>query len=189
MQAALTMKFSKSKETNTTISKIHDHLASIFGAGVAPTQDEWFIGLILNTLDGTEYDWLQKNMLTQFTNMKITPTSKDVVNAINFACYNDHQESSKDLVKVFKTSGAPRMKGKSKATCSNCGMCHDISECWSEGTRACGKAPEWWKVKQAEKSKADAKKANKKPKNKGKDKVNAATHNDSNDSCVKSVIQ
>ena len=51
-------KFSKSKETNTTISKIRDHLASVFEAGVAPTQDEWFIILMLNALDGTEYDWL-----------------------------------------------------------------------------------------------------------------------------------
>ena len=114
---------------------------------------------MLNALDGTEYDWLRKNMLTQFTNMKITPTSKEVVNAINFACYDNRQESSKDLVNAFKTSGAPRMKGKSKATCSNCGMRHDISECWSEGGGACSKAQEWWKVKQAEKGKTDAKKA------------------------------
>ena len=126
-------------------------------------------------------------MLTQFTNVKIMPTLKDVVDAINFACYDNRQESSKDLVNAFKTSGTPCMKGKSKARCSNCGMCHDISECWSEGGRACGKALEWWKVKQAEKSKTDAKKADKKSKNKGKDKANAATHNDSNDSCVESA--
>ena len=147
----------------------------------------WFIVLMLKALDGTEYDWLQTNMLTQFTNVKITPTLKDVVDAINFACHDNCQESSKGLINVFKTSGTPCTKGKSKVTCSNCGMHHNVSECWSEGGRACSKAPKWWKVKQAEKSKANAKKANKKSKNKGKEKVNAAAHNDSNNSCVEST--
>ena len=41
MRATLTMKFSKSKKTNTTISEINDHSASIFEAGITPTQDEW----------------------------------------------------------------------------------------------------------------------------------------------------
>ena len=65
MWAAITMKFSKAKETNITISELCDHLTSIFETGVTPTQDEWFIVLMLNSLDGMEYDWLRKTLVTQ----------------------------------------------------------------------------------------------------------------------------
>ena len=94
MRATITTKFLKVKETNATIGELHDHLATVFESGVAPTQDEWFIVLMLNSLDGMEYDWLHKNLLTQFTNLKITPILKDIVKAINFASYDHHQDAS-----------------------------------------------------------------------------------------------
>jgi len=87
MHTALTAKFSSSVETNTTISEIHESLTQVFINGVAPTLDEWFIVLMLNVLDGSDYDWLCKNLLTQFMNMKITPTSKEIIETINLARY------------------------------------------------------------------------------------------------------
>jgi len=65
---------------------------------------------MLNSLNGTEYDWLCKNLLTQFTNLKITPTSKDIVEAINFASYNHCQEASKELANAAKAAGSAHQK-------------------------------------------------------------------------------
>ena len=104
MRAAITMNFFKAKETNITISELRNHLTSIFETSVAPTQDEWFIVLMLNTLDGTEYDWLCKTLVIQFTNLKTTPTSKEIVDAINFANYDSCQESSQDLTSTLKVT-------------------------------------------------------------------------------------
>src|SRR5882724_13383490 len=87
MHTALTAKFSSSVETNTTISEIHESLTQVFINGVAPTLDKWFIVLMLNALDGSNYDWLCKNLLTQFMNTKITPTSKEIIETINLAGY------------------------------------------------------------------------------------------------------
>ena len=106
MRAAITTNFSKAKETNATIGELCDHLAAVFESGVTPTQDEWFIILMLNSLDGMEYDWLCKNLLTQFTNLKITTPSKDIVKAINFTSYNHHQDASKELANAAKAAGS-----------------------------------------------------------------------------------
>ncbi len=57
MHAAVTMRCLKSKEMNSTIGKICIHLTSMF-EDVTPTQDEWFIVLLLNSLEGMEYNWL-----------------------------------------------------------------------------------------------------------------------------------
>jgi len=57
MHAAITMKCSKSKEMNSTIGEIRVNLTSVF-EDVTPTQDEWFIVLLLNSLEGMEYNWL-----------------------------------------------------------------------------------------------------------------------------------
>src|SRR5882724_8638790 len=97
---------------------------------------------MLNSLDGMEYDWLCKNLLTQFTNLKITPTSKDIVKAINFASYDHCQDGSKELVNAAKAMGGACQKSKLKKNCANCGNgCHNIDECWSEGGGPYGKAP------------------------------------------------
>jgi len=159
---------------NTTIGKLCDHLVAVFESSVAPTQDEWFIILMLNSLGGKEYDWLQKNLLTQFTNSKITPTSKDIVDAINFASYDHHREPSKELANAAKAAGGAHQKLKSKKGCTNCGNGHhNIEDCWSEGGGAYGKAPDWWK-----RQKSDEKK---------KSKANALTHSDLDDSTIEST--
>ena len=184
MRAAITTKFSKAKETNITISELRDHLTSIFETGVAPTQDEWFIVLMLNSLDGTEYDWLRKTLVTQFTNSKTTPTSKEIVDAINFANYDNRQESSKDLANALKVTNNSRSKSKPKSACSNCGnRGHCVDDCWSEGGGAHGKAPDWWKKRETDKKHE----TNKKSKSKDKSKANAATHSDSDDSGIESA--
>ena len=179
MRVAITTKFSKAKETN--ISELRDHLTSIFETGVTPTQDEWFIVLMLNSLDGKGYDWLRKTLVTQFTNSKTTPTSKEIIDAINFANYDNCQESSKDLANALKVMNNSCLKLKPKSACSNCGnRSHGVDDCWSEGGGAHRKAPNWWKKRETDKKH----KTNKKLKLKDKSKVNAATHSDSDDSGI-----
>jgi hypothetical protein len=43
---------------------------------------------MLNTLESTDLDWLQKNLITHFTNKKSKLTEKEVIEAINLACYD-----------------------------------------------------------------------------------------------------
>jgi len=81
------------KETNTTIGELCNHLTAGFKSHVTPTQDGWFIVLMLNSLDGMVYNWFQKNLLTQFTNSKITLTLKAIVDAINFASYDQYNRT------------------------------------------------------------------------------------------------
>ena len=69
---------------------------------------------MLNSLEGMEYDWLQKNLLTQVTNTKLTPTLKDIVDAINFASYDHHQEPLKELANAAKAAGGAHQKIKVK---------------------------------------------------------------------------
>ena len=70
--------------------------------------------------NGMEYDWLRKTLVTQFTNSKTTPTSKEIVDAINFANYDNRQESSKDLANTLKVTNNSHSKSKPKSACSNC---------------------------------------------------------------------
>jgi hypothetical protein len=90
MRAAITTKFSPTKPENATIGEIRDLLASIFEGG-DPTREDWSIILMLNALDGTDLDWLRKNLITRFTNETSKPTEKEVVKAINLAGYNRRQ--------------------------------------------------------------------------------------------------
>ena len=184
MQAAITTKFSKAKETNLTISELCDHLTSISETGVTPTQDKWFIVLMLHSLDGMEYHWLHKTLVTQSTNLKTTPTSKEIVGAINFVNYDNCQDSSKDLANALKVTSNSHLKLKPKSASSNCSNCsHGIDDCWPEGGGAHRKAPDWWKKHETDKKHE----TNKKLKLKDKSKVNAVTHSNSDDSGIKSA--
>jgi len=125
-------------------------------------------------IDGTEYDWLQNKLLTQFTNSIITPTSNDIVDTINFSRYDHHQELSKELANAAKAVSGACQKSKPMKTCTTCNNGHhNIEECWSKGGGAYGKAPDWWKKQQSDKKK--------------KSKANAATHSDLHDSTIEST--
>ena len=58
--------------------EIKDALGLVFEGG-APTNKEWLIILVLNSLSDGSYDWLRKDLLGFMTNMKITTTSEDIV--------------------------------------------------------------------------------------------------------------
>ena len=59
---------------STTITEIKDALGSVFEGG-APTNEEWLVILLLNSLSDRSYNWLRKNLLGFMTNAKITTMS------------------------------------------------------------------------------------------------------------------
>jgi len=59
---------------STTITEIKDALGSVFEGG-APTNKEWLIILLLNSLSNGSYYWLRKDLLGFITNAKITTMS------------------------------------------------------------------------------------------------------------------
>jgi len=128
MRAAITTKFSSSKATNATIGDIRDLITAIF-EGDPPTKEDWTIILMLNALEGTDLDWLRKNLITQFTSSKTRPTEKEVIEAINLAGYDRRQT---EQVHAFKTQKESNPKQKMK--CSNCGNNRHVIECcWAKG--------------------------------------------------------
>ena len=44
--------------------------------------EEWLVILLLNSLSDGNYDWLRKDPLCFMMNMKITVTSKDIIERI-----------------------------------------------------------------------------------------------------------
>ena len=66
---------------STTITEIKDALTSVF-EGSAPTQEEWLVVLLLNTLMDREYDWLRKDLLGFMMNSKIQVSANDIVESI-----------------------------------------------------------------------------------------------------------
>jgi len=68
MHTALCIKFSHSTPTSSMIGNICNLLASIYEGGSAPTREEWSIVLMLNALEGSDYNWLCWNLVSQFTN-------------------------------------------------------------------------------------------------------------------------
>jgi hypothetical protein len=174
MRAAITTKFSSSKATNATIGDIRDLITAIF-KGDPPMKEDWTIILMLNALEGTDLDWLRKNLITQFISSKTRPTEKEVIEAINLAGYDRRQT---DQVHAFKTQKESNPKQKMK--CSNCeNNRHVIEGCWAKGGGSAGKAPDWWNELQAKKAG--------KPKGKDQEKANALKDNDSSNSHTESV--
>jgi hypothetical protein len=174
MQTAIKTKFSPSKSMTVTIAEIRDLLSSIYEGGVAPTREDWFIVLMLNSLDGTEYDWVRKSLVTQFASAKTAPSEKVVIEVINSAGY---EKRHGDQANVFKASKDSNPKKK----CTNCGNPqHAFESCWTKGGGAAGKAPDWWKEAQE--------KRNGSGKGKSKsDKANAAKDGEGDDNHTKSA--
>jgi len=65
----------------TTITEIKDTLGSVFKGG-PPSNEEWLIVLLLNSLSDGNYDWLRKDLLGFMTNAKIMVTSEDIIERI-----------------------------------------------------------------------------------------------------------
>jgi len=174
MWAAITTKFSSSKATNTMIGDIRDLIMAIF-EGDPPTREDWMIILMLNALEGTNLDWLRKNLIMQIISSKMRPTEEEVIEAINLAGYDRYQTEQVHAFKMQKESNS-----KQKVKCSNCrNNWHMIETCWAKGGGSAGKAPDWWNELQAKKAR--------KLKGKDQEKANALKDNNSSNSHTKSV--
>jgi hypothetical protein len=122
--------------TNAIISDIRDLLTTI-SEGEAPTREEWSIVLMLNALNRTDFDWLRKNLITQFLNAKTKPLEKEVIEAINLAGYDNSKHI--EHAHAFKPS-----LGTKKPKCKICNSsCHLFEGCWAKGGGAEGQAPDW----------------------------------------------
>ena len=148
---ALTMKFSFTTPTTSTIATIKDLLSTIYENGVAPTREELGAIVLLNALDGSDYDWVQKNLLTQFSNPKTIPTERDIIETINFAGSDKHNVTNGVNVAKSNKPGS----SKTNIRCTNCqSRKHIFENCWAKGGGAEGKGPDWWKALQEKKLKA-----------------------------------
>jgi len=72
---------------STTIMEIKDAFGSVFEGG-PPSNEEWLIVLLLNSLSDGNYNWLRKDLLGFMMNAKITVTSEDIIEQIVM----EHQE-------------------------------------------------------------------------------------------------
>ena len=109
MQAAIRAQFTYSIPTRSTISEIQDLLATVFKGGKPPTHDKWFIILLLNVLEGTNYNWLRSSLVGQFTNTKTVPDDKDVIESIIFVG-QDCQQKANEQANVARTSKSQRRR-------------------------------------------------------------------------------
>lgn len=112
---------------------------------------------MLYALGGTDYDWLHQKLVIQFLNSKTAPDDKGVIEAINFAGYDQRQHSLEHtiLTNISKDESARK---KAKCANSNCKSTkHTIHEYWHDGGGAVDKAPDWWKEIQAARKKRPGK--------------------------------
>src|SRR5882724_6184572 len=70
MHVSLCTKFSHNTLTIDTLSELKNLLESVYEGGQAPTQDEWSIVLMLNALEGSDYNSLHTHLITQFQNAR-----------------------------------------------------------------------------------------------------------------------
>jgi len=87
MHVALHTKFSHQMPTIDTVSELKNLLTSIYKGVQAPTWEEWSIVLMLNALEGSDYNSLCTHLIAQFQNAKTAPSQKEVYDAIAFAGY------------------------------------------------------------------------------------------------------
>ena len=111
---ALMTKFSTSTPTTSTIAEIKDLLSTIYENGGPPSREELSIIILLNALDGTDYDWVCKSLVTQFSNPKTSPTERDVIETINFAGLN-----RQNIIESTNPAKASLSKA-TKTRCTNC---------------------------------------------------------------------
>src|SRR6266481_7859961 len=78
MHNTLRTRFSHATSNITTLGELDSLLASVYEGGTTPTRNEWSIVLMLNALEGTDYDSLRGHLISQFTSACTTPTRKEV---------------------------------------------------------------------------------------------------------------
>jgi len=140
---------------STTITKIKDALGAIFKGG-PPSNEEWLIVLLLNSLSVGNYNWLRKDLLRFMMNAKIMVTSKDIIEQI----ITEHCKGTRAVETALAAKQHTTPKSKSKY-CMNCKrMNHLISECWEEGSGNHSNAPNWIKKTSGNKSKKKKEKDN-----------------------------
>jgi len=75
---------------STAITEIKDGLSAVLEGG-SPTQEEWLIVLLLNSLSDGDYNWLRKDLLGFMMNSKVQITSDDIVERIE----TEHRETTR----------------------------------------------------------------------------------------------
>jgi hypothetical protein len=144
--------------------------------GEAPMHKDWSIILMLNVLDGTNFNWLQKNPITQFTNARMKLTEKEVIEAINLTGYDRQQIKQLHAFKAELNTKKPK--------CTNCKRTrHGFKGLWVKGGSTADKAPEWWKKLQEKDLSKDSPKA----KSKSKESAHTSKDSDSGDSHTEAV--
>src|SRR5882724_12578564 len=99
-----------------TLSNIKNILASIYEGGEAPTHDEWAIVLMLNALEGSHYDSICGQLVSQFQNARMTPSQAEVHNAIAFAGF-EHKRRTAEQANFAKHQ--KDLSSKSRPKCTN----------------------------------------------------------------------
>lgn len=146
------MKFSFATPTTSMVATFNDLLYTIYEDNVPPTREELGSIILLNALNGSDYDWVRKSLVAQFSNPKTVPTMRDIIETINFAGSDRH--NLHDSANIVKTEKASSLK---KTCCSNCQSTrHAFKNCWAKGGSAEGKGPDWWKALQERKLKSKA---------------------------------
>src|SRR5882672_10190485 len=84
MHNTLHTKFSFGMPTIDTLGELKNLLENIYQGGQAPTFNEWSIILMLNVLEGSNYNSLHCQLVSQFQNAKMTPSQTEVHDAITF---------------------------------------------------------------------------------------------------------
>jgi len=121
---------------------------SVFEGG-APTNEEWLIVLLLNSLSDRSYDWLRKDLLGFMTNAKITTMSKDIIKWI----ITEHHEGTKAIDSALATKQQMRPKAKTKYCINFKRTNHTSNKCWEEGGGNHANTPAWVKKGNTDKSK------------------------------------
>src|SRR5882672_478236 len=109
--------------------------------------DEWSIIFMLNVLEGSDYDSLHCQLVSQFQNARTTPSQTEVHYAIAFAGF-EHKHRTAEQANVTKHQKNTPPKNQVICTNPKCKWQrgHATKNCWSEGGAAANKAPDWYKA-------------------------------------------
>jgi len=142
MHCALRIKFTHGTPMIDTLGELNNLIASIYEGGQAPTRDEWSIVLMLNALEGSDYDSLRGHLIAQFQNAKITPDQKEVYDSIAFAGY-EHKRRATEQAHIAKFQKGPPSRNDVRCTNPKCKSPknHATEKCWFEGGTSAHLAP------------------------------------------------
>src|SRR5882672_3222905 len=109
--------------------------------------NEWSIALMLNALEGSDYDLLCCQLVSQFQDARTTPNQTEFHDAIAFAGF-EYKRRTAEQANVAKHQKNTLPKNKVICTNPKCKWqrVHVMKNCWSEGGAAAHKAPDWYKA-------------------------------------------